>query len=327
MRLVFGTFETDLLDKVDLTLQYNSPNIGEYSFASESYLFNDNHVYIKHYKLHLLTDGDEFIVASERDLLPFIPPVIQTLLLRKQHCFVHSAAVTINGKGVLLPGWGGTGKTSSIVCLLNEVQGSCFMSDDYIIVGAEQKIFSFPKAFFIYPYHRKLFPYLFKAKHKPLVPPVLSRIVEKVRTVVRPTIMAFPKLENFARRFTPEHMQVPAREALPDSEFVDSAPLDKVLFIERYSGEKTVIDELDLTQATQRLTGNWYYEQGRCAQDLLLGAAGTAVMDFEQYFSGMSSVIKSAFSGREIYRLRMGEMLPAKVGETVINAICEISRD
>ncbi len=324
IRLVFGHFEVDSLDKVDITLQYKPPEVSEYSFASESYIFTDRYVYIKDYKLHLIKNDDEIILASQRDLLPFVPPILQFLLMRYQCCFVHSAAVSIEGNGVLLPGWGGTGKTSAVICLLKEIPTTCFMSDDYAILSSDHKILSFPKAFFIYPYHRKLFPYLFKSKHKFLVPSFLSSFIERLRVAVRPTVMAYPKLEYLARRFTPEHMQVPAKKALPDSEFIDIAPLHKVLFIERYSGEKILLDELDLLDAARRLIGNWYYEQGRCAQDLLLGAAGTSILDFEQYFSGMSFVIKAALNGKKIYRLRMGAMTPDETGKKIIDAIREV---
>jgi hypothetical protein len=324
VRLAFGPFETGPLDQIDLTLQYESPTIGEHSLASESYLFTNRHVYIKNYKLHLVNQENGYVLASNRDLLPFVMPVIQWLLLKKQHSFVHGAAIAIKGQGILLPGWGGTGKTSAIIYLLKELPDAAFLADDYTILSSDGHLLSFPKAFFIYPYHQQIFPHLFKAKHKPLVPSAFSGVLERIRTIVRPTIMAFPKLENFARRFTPEHMQVPARNALPDAKFVDAVPLGSVLFIERYSGDKTYIDELNLPQARSRLIGNWYYEQGHCAQDLLLGAAGTGVMDYETYFSGMALVINAALAGKEIYRLRMGSLSPAQTGKAVRDAVVKV---
>jgi len=326
VRLVFGPFQTDGQDSADLTLQYRVPEMGEHSFASESYLFGDGHVYLKDYRLHLMRTGEQFTLASRRDLLPFVPPVVQTLLLRRQHCLVHSAAVAVGERGVLLPGWGGTGKTSAIICLLKQLPEAAFMSDDYAIVSEDGRVLSFPKAFFIYPYHRGLFPHLFQARHKPLVPVWLSGMLERLRTVVRPTIMAFPRLENLARRFTPEHMQVPARTALPDARFVEIAGIDQVLFVERYSGGQARLDELAPAEVTRRLMGNWYYEQGRCARDLLLGAAGVGVLDYESYFGGMARVLRSALGGRKVYRLRMGQMSPGQTGQAVIDAVREILR-
>jgi len=326
VRLVFDPFEVEALERVDLTLQYESPAIGVHSLASESYLFTDRHVYLNSYKLHLVREEEGYILASRRDLLPFVNPVIQVLLLGRRHSFVHGAAVAVDGKGVLLPGWGGTGKTSAIVSLLNQVPGASFLSDDYTIVSADGRLLSFPKAFFIYPYHHALFPHLFKGKHKPLVPPLFSGVLEKVRTVVRPTIMAFPTLENLARRITPEHMQIPARRALPNAAFAETAPLEKVLFVERYSGTGTVVGEFPMDEVVRRLVGNWNYEQGRCAIDLLIGAGGTAVLDLEGHYHQMGEVLRTALAGRGLYRLRMGKMTPAETGQAIVEEVRRITQ-
>ena len=325
MRLAFGPFETRSLDSVDLTLRYDAPEFGEHSFGSELYLFTNDHIYFKNYKLHLVREEDGLTLASKRDLLPFLLSVIQWLLLKKQHSLVHGAAVAIDGRGVLIPGWGGTGKTSAIVCLLKQVKNSCFLSDDISILSADGRVLSFPKAFFIYPYHRSLFPHLFNARHKLLVPMFLSGVLEQIRTVVRPAIMSFPRLEKLARRITPEHMQIPARKALPDATFSDSAPLDSVLFVERSSGTESRLDEVTESKAKKLIVGNWNYEQGRCARDLLLGAGGTAFLDLEAYYSRMSGVLDEALDRRKIFRLRMGSLTPAQTGKTVVDTVCQIT--
>ena len=321
---VFGPFKTDSLDSVDLSLQSEPPDMGEYGIGSYSYLFTEKHVYVKQYKTHLIRDGASFTLAGKRDLVPYIGPIMQWLMMQKNHCFVHSAAVSVNGEGILLPGWGGTGKTSAIICLLKEIRGAGFLSDDYTILSAEGHLLAYPKAFFIYPYHRDLFGHLFKAKHKPLVPAALSGILEHIRTVVRPICMAFPRLENVARRLTPEHMQVPARVALPDADFSDKAPLKVVLFVERYSGDRILLEEMSLSEAKRRMVGNWYYEQGRCGQDSLLAVGAPAIIDIPEYFSKMASIIEAACKDRRILRLRMGQMRPTDIGKTVVNTVRQV---
>jgi hypothetical protein len=325
VRLVFGPFETESLDRIDLTLQYDPPDIGEHSLASESYLYTDRHVYIKNYRLHLVRHEHGFLLASKRDLLPFVYPIVQSVLLRKNHTFTHGAAIAINGRAILLPGWGGTGKTTAIACLLREVPGSGFLADDYTIVSADGRLLSFPKAFFVYPYHRNLFPHLFRGIHKPLVPQFLSGLLERVRTAIRPTIMAFPWLENIARRITPEHMQIPARTVLANGVFIKDALLDRVVFIERYSGTETIIDELTIPEAKRRLIGNWTYEQGRCARDLILGAGATAVIDLEHYYSQMASVLGMALRNRHVYRLRIGPKDAKQTGQAIVDAVRQIT--
>lgn len=326
-RLVFDSFQVESLDHIDLTLQNSIEKIDQYSLASDVYDFTQNYVNIKKYKLRLLRQDNHIIMASERDLLPFVMPVIQWLLLEKQHCFVHGAAIAVNGQGILLPGWGGTGKTSAIICLLKETPNSSFLGDDYAILGADGELLSFPKSFFIFPYHRDLFPHLFKGKgkRKRLIPSSLLGFFSHIRGAIRPAVMAWPKLEAFMRRITPMHMQVPARVALPDVEFSAKVPLGKVLFVERYTGQETVMEKVSLPEAKRRLIGNWNFEQGQCAIDMIIGAGGTAVMDLEAYYSQMSAVLDKALSGRDIYVMRMGPMGPKETGRAIVDAVREIT--
>jgi len=76
VHLTFGPFESETLEHIDLTLQYDLPEMGAHSFASKSYLFTNDHVYIKKYKLHFIREEDSFILASKRDILPFLNPVL-----------------------------------------------------------------------------------------------------------------------------------------------------------------------------------------------------------------------------------------------------------
>lgn len=325
IRLVFDPFRVDSLEDADLTLRSDVPRIGDHSIAGQSYLFTDRQVFLRDYQLHLVRDGDRFVMASTRDLLPYVVPVIQWLLLQRECSLVHGAAVAIEGRGVLLPGWGGTGKTSGIVCLLRDMPGAAFLGDDYTIVTSDGRLLAFPKALFIYPYHHRLFPHVFKARHKPLVPPAFSGVLEYVRTAVRPTIMAFPALERIARRITPEHMQVPARKACP-TRSSPTAPLERVLFIERHSGTETQVQELAAEEARRRLMGNFHYEMGRNARDLFLAAVGTSVLDMEAYYSKMGSVLASALKNRGLYLMRIGSMTPTGTGEAIVNAVGEVLR-
>ncbi len=136
--------------------------------------------------------------------------------------------------------------------------------------------------------------------------------------------MAFPRLENIARRITPEHMQTPAHTALPDADFSDSALLDVILFVDRWSSIETQIDELDLDEATRRLVGNWYYEEQQCGIDAFLAAGSTALLDIPEFFAKMASIIKTTCNNRRIYRLRMGELSPVEIGRTVVETVCKV---
>jgi hypothetical protein len=47
-------------------------------------------------------------------------------------------------------------------------------------------------------------------------------------------------------------------------------------------------------------------------------------MDFDTYFSGMSSVIKAGLDGHKIHRLRIGKLPPAETAKAVVDAVRRI---
>jgi hypothetical protein len=271
----------------------------------------------------LLKNNNLWILAGQRDLLSFIPPVLQMLFLRKGYCMLHSASVAVNGRGVLLPACGGTGKTSAIMCILKEIKGSSFLSDDYSIISPDS-IYSNPKAFAIYPYHRSVFPHLFSRKHKFLIPSCLSNTFEKIRVLARPAIMVVPKLENIAKRIAPDRMYAPAREALGDVEFSDNAKLDTILLLERYSGSKAVLENISAEKVRARLMGNWLYEIGVCSQEMIVAMSGTEIIDLSEYFSQMGAIIDAACRNKTVKLLKLPKTLPHETGRTVTAALKEI---
>ncbi|MDD5010546.1 MAG: hypothetical protein PHQ00_00310 [Phycisphaerae bacterium] len=325
--LFFGSFKTDFLseDKIDISVQKDALAISGYSNFCNSYYSGDNHLYFIKYKIHLQKNSNFWILAGQRDLLTFIHPVTQMLFLRKKHCIIHSASVAINGRGVLLPACGGTGKTSAIISILKEIRGSSFLSDDFSFISS-YSIYSNPKAFAIYPYHRSVFPHLFCQKHNFLIPSCLSNVFEKIRVFSRPTIMALPKLENIAKRLSPDRMYAPAREALKDFEFSDNAKIDTILLLERYSGNKAVLENISAEQVRSRLIGNWLYEIGNCGQEMLVAMSGTGIIDLSEYFSQMGAVVNSACQNKTVKLLRMPKMTPSETGKLITATLKDIMK-
>ncbi len=314
--LYFGPFKTDFLNEkeIDISVQQDVPGISE---------FNGNHIFLKKYKTHLVKQNGSWILAGRRNLLPFIHPFLQMICLRKKYCMIHSASVAINGRGALMPACGGTGKTSAIIHILKEMGGSSFLSDDFSFLS-QDLIYSMPKAFVIYPYHRPLFGHLFKSRHKFLIPSGFSNIFGKIQLFARPVIMMFPRLENIARRITPEYMVVPAREALGDFEFSDKADIDTILFIERYSGEKAALENISVEQAKQRLINNWLHEVGKCSQEIIAAMDGTGLINLSEYFSQMGAIIDLACRNRTVKLLKVPKTIPHETGRIVTATLKEI---
>jgi|GEM_PF-5259953 len=110
------------------------------------------------HKLHIWTTGKDLS-------LPFI---MQLALMRIGATLVHAAAISVNNAGILLPAFGGIGKTSLMAALMQQRQTDIkLLGDDIVILEEDGTLWPYPRPFCIYPYHRSLFPSYFKKNRWP----------------------------------------------------------------------------------------------------------------------------------------------------------------
>jgi hypothetical protein len=77
-----------------------------------------------------------------RILGPVIRPSLQLALLDREAVAVHSAAVDVDGNGVVIGGWSETGKTETALAFTEA--GARFISDKWTVVGSDGVISAFP---------------------------------------------------------------------------------------------------------------------------------------------------------------------------------------
>lgn len=106
-----------------------------------------------------------------------VPYLIQLLLPSRNRSFVHCAALAVRGAGVLLPSFGGIGKTSLVAEALRE-DGVKLLGDDLCMVAADGTLLGYPRPFALYRYHMPLFEdYYRRNRFRYLRPPLFWRIV------------------------------------------------------------------------------------------------------------------------------------------------------
>jgi len=114
-----------------------------------------------------------------------IPYMLQILFIQRNLAFVHAAAISINGKGVLLPAFGGVGKTAFIseVAKAHSVK---ILGDDLILMDQRAFLYPYYRPFCLYSYHKDLFPDFFKC-HKVIYkkPTLLNRALRKLKYVLK----------------------------------------------------------------------------------------------------------------------------------------------
>jgi len=94
------------------------------------------------------------ITAFVRDNELCLNALIEYILLQKGYTFIHAAGVSYKDKGFVFPAGPGVGKTLLISRLRERTK---FFADDYLILGEDGTMFSYPMDFSIYDYHFDFF--------------------------------------------------------------------------------------------------------------------------------------------------------------------------
>lgn len=84
-----------------------------------------------------------------------LEPIMYLKLLEEGILFMHAGGVTKDGAGILLPAYGGTGKTTLSIALLN--QGHKLLGDDLLLVDIARGI--------VHPYPRPLHIFTYNVKN------------------------------------------------------------------------------------------------------------------------------------------------------------------
>lgn len=319
-------FQTTPTGDWDLLILEPGRGSDEAGSASAAEGFN-NIVRLEADSVRILRSGDRILLSCSRDPLPYFLVLLEWLLLLKNTSLVHAAAVALNGQGVLLPAAGGVGKTAAVRELCR-VTGSAFLGDDLAILSESGEILSYPKPLFLYPYHRSLFPHVFARKKKLLVPAWLTIPVAALRKAVRPTLRRFPRLEEIARRYTPEHLHTSARQALPDVQFLASAPLALAVFLERTPGETVSLEEADKTKLAARMAAVLLTELGEPAQKVLRAGPRDAQLSLGWFSAQMESLLCRALDSTPAYNLKIPSTFAAiRAAAVVVEQVKGLLRD
>ena len=272
--------------------------------------------------VQVVKDGARWRVHGPGELLTSVLPILDLAMVSRGAAMIHAATVGHHGRAIALPAAGGTGKTSTIAKLMKR-PGFSFMGDDWGFVTEDGRLLNYEKPMFIKPHHRPIYPHLFTGSRKPLVPVRLSRPVGRFTTVVHPHIVKHPRLADFSRRMSPEHRIVTARQALPGVEVTREAPLLVSVFVERYAGARTRLDERDTDWMVERMLGNFNIEMPGFSRDVIAGLAATSHLSLGSYFAAKEQVLTRALDGVPTYVLRVPSVYTPDVASDDIVKVVE----
>ncbi|MFC5135083.1 MULTISPECIES: hypothetical protein [Haloferacaceae] len=164
---MFDHFEVDDPDREpDVVIERTTEDVESETVLGdpgEHYGWTGDRFVVRNGSKYMAVDpGWEHVYVSP-DWEPFFAtyPVefrIREALVKDGYALVHGSGVELNGETTVFPAWRGGGKTNTLLSLLHE--GSGYLSDDRLWVGADGTALGYPLSVNLQPYNLRSFPEL-----------------------------------------------------------------------------------------------------------------------------------------------------------------------
>ena len=219
---------------------------------------------------------------------------LELALLDAGATFVHGAGLARDGRAILLPSWGGVGKTA-IVAHLVRARGYSLLGDDLVILDRDGSCFPFPKPFVLYGYHRALFPAAFEGGRGPVAPPALGAALSSVARRLKPLLRPLPRALQLARRLNPQSQPVAPSVVLGQDALADPARLAGVIWLER-GGAAPAAGTIAVGELASRILGSTSHEFDARAVALTNVLFGVGLLRFEDVHGRWHHVLSTALT-------------------------------
>ncbi len=204
------------------------------------------------------------------DLEHLLKEILILKLIEKDHLFLHSACVELNGRGTLLTAFPGTGKTATSLGLVRECAAG-FLSDEYTICNANGELLAFPSL---------------SAIHPPLIESldISLRLRDYVGFAYNTFMAIFFPTRFHSAIWTPAYMLIK-----PDA-IRSRTRLEVLVFLEK--GPRGII-QVSKEEAIRKVTRITRYEFPFASNPVLLAYSyGNAALDLEKYEKDEAELIR-----------------------------------
>lgn len=264
------------------------------------------------YGLRLSLPGqDHLLIETRQECNEWFMICLQAMLLRSDLTMVHAAAVCKDGKALLMPSWGGVGKTACVTRLVRE-QGWLLLGDDIVILQGSD-VLAFPKDFVVYPYHRPLFPELFRQGKGPISPTAANRLMSKTAVAMKPILRRAPGLLSFARKHNPQSRKISPYEIFGAAGIGTRATLDRVVWLERTAEEcEGGMHRASLESLASKTASVTLLEIVGSRLPSLCAMMGCGLLDYDEMFVKTAGLVKQAYCGSELWQLSVPTSVPVE---------------
>lgn len=328
IRSMFAPFVVDTpVDSPDIAIVRSHALPIAPSHAEHDYRYDEHSVWLADMDVQIRCTGDDrWIVSGTRELLTAVLPLVDEVTTRRGAAMIHATMVDLDGYGILMPAWGGVGKTSTMAKLM-KVPGCHFMGDDWGFIDATGRLLGYAKPMFIKPHHRPIYPHLFEGVRKPLVPSRMSKPISKFTTLVHPLVTKYPSVAAFSRRWSPEHRMVTPQEAFPKMDIATVSELAVSVFVERHDGSACNLEPRSSEWMLDRLVGNFYSELPEHSRTVITALTATGILPMHRSQAAKAAVVASGLGDVPCYLLKVpAEWSADRASDEISRQLLDLAR-
>lgn len=283
-------------------------------YACEKYIYDKE----KKVKIYF-NEEDVCVIESNQECNEWLIIMLQILLLKEGYSFIHAAAVS-NDKNecLLIPSWGGVGKTASIAKLVQN--GYKLLGDDINIISHQGEIIGFPKKFVLYFYHKELFPEVFEKKSIKCNS-TLNKIYTNIIPTVKKILRYMPGALSFARKHNPQSNKISPYEIFGKDKIAKKANIKQIIWLERQK-DKNLYNKIEDTEIISKAISITLHELFTDNFEAILTMCGMNILDYDLIFNKMYNIYSSAFNKKLNYKLNVNNQLHvSKVADEILKKI------
>lgn len=276
----------------------DSRKMEENIWGNEKYIYDSK----KEAKIYF-ENNKKCIIETRQEVNEWLMIMLQIMLLKFGYSLIHAAAVANENGALLLPSWGGVGKTACVAKLVKT--GYKILGDDFNIINKNGEIYGLPKKFVLYFYHRDLFPEVFKKK-APKCNSALNEFYSNIIPTVKNFLRKFPAVLAFARKHNPQSIKVSPVDIFGKEAIQSKSDLKQIIWLERGEGEN-IFNNLESKDIAQKATSVTLNEILTDNMSAILVMCGFGIISFNEFFVRMYEIYESAFNDKITNKLRVSK--------------------
>lgn len=255
-----------------------------------SYYYPDGTMRSEYVNVAYKIEEKEVIMWAEKDTW-YAPYLLEIMFQKQGITFVHGASVSVDKKsGKLLLAFGGIGKTCFISKAAKKDRVS-MLGDDLILVSEKGELYSYPRPFCLYEYHKDLFPQYFKT-HK-----VKYQHVEENMYVKR-AIRKMKKILHIIDNNVYSYLPVSPLRLFPKEKFqIEPVPITDIYVLRRNQKyDKVNISTMQSYEEAANFAIDVILHEWDLGLRVILNRYAQGFLPFEEYIMPRHQILLKAFA-------------------------------